>query len=71
MRSRFFTLANSLFALLILCDWTIAQPASSPSPKYGYLRFWDMLPAESGQFEVRDLAKGGATVMTARPFEYL
>jgi hypothetical protein len=54
MRLRFFTLASS-GALFLTCGLVGQVP--TPTPKVGYVRLWNMLPAASGVFEVR---KGGA-----------
>lgn len=53
MRSRYFTLAISLFLQAFGAAAIQAQPEASQASKVGYIRFWDMLPATNGTFEVR------------------
>ena len=55
MRLRFFTLAISGI-LSITGAVAKAQPVPTPTPKVGYVRFWDMLPAANGSFEVRKIS---------------
>ena len=57
MRSKYSTLANSCLLLILVATAADAQ-STSPAPKAGYLRFWDMLPPTNGSFEVR---KAGAS----------
>ncbi len=52
MRLRFSTLASSF--LLLLVEGLFAQQ-QTPPPKLGYIRFWDMLPAANGSFEVQKI----------------
>ncbi len=65
-----FTLAINIAFLLVKAPAIQAQSAT-PAPKVGYLRFWDMVPAASGTF---DLTKAGANgpeiVLAGTPFQY-
>ncbi len=51
MQSKFFTLAISVLALSVIGSAADAQ-SPSPTPKVGYVRFWDMLPATNGSFQL-------------------
>jgi hypothetical protein len=53
MPSKFFTLAISFLFLGLNTVLSQSQPTPAPTPKVGYIRFWDMLPANDGAFEVR------------------
>lgn len=53
MPLKFSTLVNSCLVYGILAHIGYGQPSPTPVPKAGYIRFWDMLPATSGAFEVR------------------
>jgi hypothetical protein len=68
MKSRFFTLAISYLFLLPLalrCD------GQTNAPKTGYIRFWDMLPATSGTFEVcKANETSGASLLNGTAFQY-
>jgi hypothetical protein len=41
------------FAVSCLLFLLLPSYGQTPAPKLGYIRFWDMLPATSGTFEVR------------------
>jgi hypothetical protein len=69
MRLRFFTLANSF--LFFVAAGLLAQQ-STPAPKVGYIRFWNMLPPQNGSFEVRKISGPGTeeTVASATAYRY-
>ncbi len=58
MRSKCFTLASSFAFCLAGVSLALAQsPAPTPIP--GYIRFWNMLPASNGAFDLRKI--GGSS----------
>jgi hypothetical protein len=67
MRLRFFTLASSF----LLFSASLAQQ-QSPAPKVGYIRFWDMLPPQSGSYEVRKISGPGSeeSLVNAMAYRY-
>ena len=71
MPSKFYILGSSCFLFLISIGQINGQPSPAPTPKVGYIRFWDMLPAANGTF---DLRKAGATAqeiaLVGTPFQY-
>ena len=71
MRLRFFTLAISV-VLSAIGTAALAQPLPTPTPKAGYVRFWDMLPAVSGSFEVRKMpaAPSEGTLLSGSAYQY-
>jgi hypothetical protein len=68
MLSRFFTLGISLG----LITAAMSGLAQSPAPKLGYIRFWDMLPAQNGTFELRkaDGSSAEGNLLTASAYRY-
>jgi hypothetical protein len=72
MQSKFFTPAISLIFSALVATLANAQPAASPPPKVGYIRFWDMLPAKNGSFEVRKAtsSKSEPTMLLANAYHY-
>jgi hypothetical protein len=68
MKSKFFTLASSflLLALTLRCDGQ-----TNAAPKGGYIRFWDMLPANNGSFEVCKASEtSGASLLNGTAYQY-
>jgi hypothetical protein len=71
MQLRFFTLAiNTLLLALAVPQ---VKPAPTPEPKIGYLRFWDMMPAGNGTFEIARMNAGAPDrgLVSASAFEYV
>lgn len=50
----------------------LGQPSPTALPKAGYIRFWAMLPAAAGSFELRKTGATGpeAILARARPYAY-
>jgi hypothetical protein len=71
MRLRFFTLAISV-VLTAIGTVAKAQPIPTPTPKAGYVRFWDMLPAADGSFEVRKVSAAASegSLLSGRAYQY-
>lgn len=69
MRSKFYTLASSF---LILGLFTLNTYGQTPAPKVGYIRFWDMLPATNGAFEVRKVGSPGSegNMLSGTAYDY-
>ena len=58
MRSRFSTLASSVFLALFAVNPVTGQDSdasASAKNKFGYIRFWNMLPPVNGTFDLRKL----------------
>ena len=71
MQSKFYTLASNFLFLCLFASVGHAQ-TPSPTPKVGYIRFWNMLPPTNGTFEVRN-ANAGPTeesLLTASAYKY-
>lgn len=69
MKSKFFTLASSSLVLLSLTLQCHGQ--ASAVPKAGYIRFWNMLPANSGAFEVCKVGEtSGASLLSGTAYQY-
>jgi hypothetical protein len=68
MRLKFYTLAISFVAF----GWAdaLAQGSPTPAPKVGYIRFWNMLPASGGSFQLRKATKTGEVLATGSPYRY-
>ena len=58
MQSKCFTLASSLAFCLVGVSLVPAQ-SPTPTPVPGYIRFWNMLPASNGAFDLRKI--GGSS----------
>jgi hypothetical protein len=71
MQLRFFTLAISVVFSITGVSLE-AQPVPTPTPKVGYVRFWDMLPAANGSFEVRKVgaAASEGNMLSGRAYDY-
>jgi hypothetical protein len=71
MRLRFFTLASSVI-LSVTGVGAKGQPIPTPTPKVGCVRFWDMLPAASGKFEVRKVgaAASEGNMLSGSAYDY-
>jgi hypothetical protein len=68
MQLKSYTLATSFITLA--CSQIFAQAAPTPVPKAAYIRFWDMLPASSGTFQLRKSGKPGDLLATASAYRY-
>lgn len=69
MRLKFFTLAINT---LLLLSSSLSGQSETPVSKVGYLRFWDMMPAQNGGFEVRRLSGPGSeqTLASGTAYRY-
>jgi hypothetical protein len=65
---KFYTLATSLS--ILAGPAAFGQTQSTPAPKAGYIRFWDMLPAATGNFQLRKAGKPGDVLATASAYRY-
>ncbi len=64
MQSKFFTLAISLLLASLVATKAKAQDEQPPAPKIGkqgYVRFWNMLPAGNGKFDLRKVGDAAGT----------
>jgi hypothetical protein len=70
MKSKSFTLASSFF-LLLACSLQGEAQGQSPAPKMGYIRFWDMVPAANGAFEVCKVGEtSGPSLLSGTAYQY-
>lgn len=72
MSLRFSTLASSAFGFVLATGLAAGQPNPSPAPKVGFIRFWDMLPAANGSFEIRKLnaSQSEPALLNATAYQY-
>src|ERR1700758_4272604 len=71
MRLKYCTLASNIVLSLFVTTTCLPQ-TPSPQQKFGYIRFWDMLPPANGSFDVRKanapLSEGA--LFSARAYQY-
>lgn len=71
MQFKFYTWASSLLLGVALAPVLSAQsPTPTATPKVGYIRFWNMLPPQSGSFELRKAGSSDPALMNASSYQY-
>src|SRR4051812_23217919 len=72
MVSKSYTRATSCLIFLLVVGHACGQ-SPAPTQKFGYIRFWDMLPPANGSFEVRKAAAPSSEgpLFNGRAYQYM
>lgn len=64
---------SSLILVLVFATTDFITDGQTPAPKVGYIRFWDMIPAQNGDFQLSKVSggeNGGGSLLSGTAYRY-